>query len=264
MKGTERARKLKRIVGWTMALLLLFALPAGAEPTETTPYNWYCQKNDSHRQPELDANLSFLEDYDCVYLNKGTSEKVLYLTFDAGYENGNVEKILDALKKHNAQGAFFVLEHLVKCNTPLVRRMAEEGHLVCNHTAKHPDMSRITDKTLFCKQLSALEKVYADCTGREMAPFYRPPEGRFSKQNLRYAEEEGYTTVFWSYAYADWDNNRQPDPERAIAQILAHTHPGMVILLHPTSATNAKIMDRLLTAWEQDGYRFGSLEELRK
>ena len=189
---------------------------------------------------------------------------MLYLTFDAGYENGNVEKILDALKKHNAQGAFFVLEHLVKCNTPLVRRMAEEGHLVCNHTAKHPDMSRITDKTLFCKQLSALEKVYADCTGREMAPFYRPPEGRFSKQNLRYAEEEGYTTVFWSYAYADWDNNRQPDPERAIAQILAHTHPGMVILLHPTSATNAKIMDRLLTAWEQDGYRFGSLEELRK
>ena len=110
----------------------------------------------------------------------------------------------------------------------------------------------------------SLEKVYADCTGREMAPFYRPPEGRFSKQNLRYAEEEGYTTVFWSYAYADWDNNRQPDPERAIAQILAHTHPGMVILLHPTSATNAKIMDRLLTAWEQDGYRFGSLEELRK
>ena len=142
--------------------------------------------------------------------------------------------------------------------------MAEEGHLVCNHTAKHPDMSRITDKTLFCKQLSALEKVYADCTGKEMAPFYRPPEGRFSRQNLRYAEEEGYTTVFWSYAYADWDNNRQPDPERAIAQILAHTHPGMVILLHPTSATNAKIMDRLLTAWEQDGYRFGSLEELRK
>ena len=192
----------------------------------------------------------FWRNYDCVYLNKGTSEKVLYLTFDAGYENGNVEKILDALKKHNAQGAFFVLEHLVKCNTPLVRRMAEEGHLVCNHTAKHPDMSRITDKTLFCKQLSALEKVYADCTGREMAPFYRPPEGRFSKQNLRYAEEEGYTTVFWSYAYADWDNNRQPDPERAIAQILAHTHPGMVILLHPTSATNAKIMDRLLTAWE--------------
>lgn len=203
MKGTERARKLKRIVGWTMALLLLFALPAGAEPTETTPYNWYFQKNDSHRQPELDANLSFLEDYDCVYLNKGTSEKVLYLTFDAGYENGNVEKILDALKKHNAQGAFFVLEHLVKCNTPLVRRMAEEGHLVCNHTAKHPDMSRITDKTLFCKQLSALERICAMRRKRATPPFsgaMPTPTGTITVSRTR----KGRLPKFWPIPIRAW------------------------------------------------------------
>ena len=142
--------------------------------------------------------------------------------------------------------------------------MADEGHLVCNHTAKHPDMSAITDKALFAKQLRDLEKICLEKTGREPARFYRPPQGRFSKENLIFAKELGYTTVFWSFAYADWDNNAQPDPERSLEKILCHVHPGMVLLLHPTSKTNAAILDRLLGALEKEGYRFGSLEELRK
>ena len=251
-----------RVLAALLAALSL-GTPASAH-TENTPYNWYFLKNEKHEQPGLDAGMKFIEDYDCVYVSPDKASKTIYLTFDAGYENGNIAKVLDALKAHGAHGAFFILDNLVKRNKDLVCRMANEGHLVCNHTARHPDMAAITDKAAFCRQLTDLEKVYTEATGRELSRFYRPPRGRFSEQNLKYAEELGYTTVFWSYAYADWDNDAQPDPETSIRQILLHTHPGMVILLHPTSSTNAGIIDRLLTLWEQSGWRFGSLEELKK
>lgn len=246
------------------SFLCAFAAPSGALGDECTPYNWYFLKNDRHEKPGLDQGMCFINDYDCVYLNAETNEKVVYLTFDAGYENGNVAKILDALKKHNATGAFFILENLVRRATDLVKRMGDEGHLVCNHTAKHPDMAAITGEALFDKQLTSLEKVYTEFTGRELARFYRPPKGRFSKQNLKYAQNLGYTTVLWSFAYADWDNRAQPDPEKSLQKILLHAHPGMILLLHPTSETNAAIMDRLLTGFEEAGYRFGSLEEFKK
>ena len=238
------------------------AYGAGRPTVGQTAYNWYFKKNDNHEQPQLDKNLEFIKDYDCYYLNSGTKEKVIYLTFDVGYENGNTGKILDALKKHGATGAFFILDNVIKRCPELILRMKDEGHLLCNHTAKHPDMSAITDKALFEKQLSDLEKSYTELTGEELSKFYRPPQGRFSEQNLKFAQELGYKTVFWSFAYADWDNAKQPDPAQSLQKILNHTHPGMVILLHPTSSTNAAIMDELLTAWEKEGYRFGSLKEL--
>ena len=256
---------LKKIAGVMLTALMIFSCPQGPSSfaaDETTPYNWYFKKNDCHRQPPLDRCLEFIEEYDGYYLDDRKDEKVIYLTFDAGYENGNIARILDALKKHQAPAAFFVLDNLIKRNPELVKRMVEEGHLVCNHTAKHPDMAAITDKSLFKKQLTALEKSYTEIIGGEVARYYRPPQGRFSEQNLKYAKELGYKTIFWSFAYADWDNNRQPEPQKAKEQILLHTHPGMVILLHPTSKTNADIMDELLSAWQEQGYRFGTLAEL--
>ena len=247
------------------ALALFLALPTSLFASgDCTPYNWYFLKNDDHTQPGLDAGMKFIEDYDVLYVSPDKNDKVIYLTFDAGYENGNVAKVLDALRAHRAPGAFFILDNLIKRNKDLVLRMGNEGHLVCNHTSKHPDMSAITDKDLFHKQLSDLEKSYFEATGKTLSKFYRPPQGRFSKQNLKFAEDCGYTTVFWSFAYADWDNRAQPDPEKAVQRILAHTHPGMILLLHPTSSTNAAILDTLLTAWEKDGYRFGRLDEIGK
>ena len=204
--------KIVKIIHSIVSAVLIACLlicPVQAFYEENTPVNWYFKKNDNHQRPQLDSGLKFIEDYDCLYLGK--DEKVIYLTFDAGYENGNVKKVLDAMKKHQAKGAFFILDNLIKRNPELVRRMESEGHLVCNHTAKHPDMSAITDKKLFKKQLSALEKSYTECTGKRLAPFYRPPQGRFSRKNLKFAEELGYTTVLWSFAYADWDNKAQPD-----------------------------------------------------
>lgn len=169
--------------------------------------------------------------------------------------------MLDTLKKHNAPGAFFVLDNLIRRNTGLVRRMAEEGHLICNHTVRHRDMSGFSREE-FEKELHALEDVLREYTGLEMAKYYRPPEGRFSEENLKYAQDMGYKTVFWSLAYADWDNAKQPAPDKAMALLDANIHNGAIVLLHPTSKTNADILDTLMTKWEKDGYRFASLDEL--
>ncbi len=252
-------------------LTVLLALPIITMPApsyaaaSTTPYNWYVKRNSNHTLPVPDATHKFITNYDGYYGDTKSAEageKVIYLTFDAGYENGNIEKILDVLKAHNAPSAFFVLSNLVSRNTDLVKRMHDEGHLVCNHTRSHPDMTKLTDKAKFDLQLSELNDLILEKCGFECAKFYRPPEGKFSEQNLQFASELGYKTVFWSFAYADWDNNRQPSCEDAIKKIVDNAHPGEIMLLHPTSKTNADILDTVLTKLEQEGYRFASLTEL--
>ena len=253
-----------------MTLILLFGILAssvlGAFPVSAAGNGWYTKRNTEHRQPPIEPAYSYIEQYDAYYVDKRhadtAEDKVLYLTFDAGYENGNITKILDTLKRENVPGAFFVLGHLIRKNKDLVLRMKEEGHLVCNHTMHHRDMTKITNEAEFSHELHDLEALYREEIGGEMARYYRPPEGRFSEENLKLAQKLGYKTVFWSFAYADWDNERQPDPEGAIRKILDHTHNGAVILLHPTSATNAAILPELIAKWREMGYRFGTLDEL--
>ncbi len=226
---------------------------------------WYFKKTADHTQPKLDSRLSFIEKYNCNYVDKTHNteqDKVLYLTFDAGYENGNIEKILNVMKEENVKGSFFILENLLVRNTDLVKRMADEGHVVCNHTMKHKDMSRVTEKSTLERELGALEKLYNEKTGYTMAKIYRPPEGRFSELNLLYATELGYKTVFWSFAYDDWDNSRQMAPQKAKEKLLAGTHNGAIILLHPTSATNAQILGDVIKEWKAQGYRFETLDKL--
>ena len=207
------------------------------------------------------AGKDQLAQYDAAYIGD-TTQKVLYLTFDAGYENGCTEKILDTLKKHEVKAVFFLVGNYIEKNADLVRRMVSEGHTVGNHTMHHPDMSAISDQSAFAKELQELESLYKDTTGEEMARFYRPPQGVYSEENLRMAKELGYKTVFWSLAYVDWNNDAQPTKEQAFAKLLPRTHPGAVVLLHSTSKTNAEILDELLAKWKEDGYRFGTMEEL--
>ena len=159
-------------------------------------------------------------------------------------------------------GAFFVLENLVVKHPELIKRMAEEGHLVCNHTAKHHDMTKYHSAEAFLEELRRLETVCAESANVTVAPYYRPPEGRFSEENLRFANDAGYKTIFWSFGYVDWDNERQMSPDDAIEKILSGVHNGEVLLLHPTSATNAEIMGRLIEELKGRGYRFGTLDEL--
>ena len=247
----------KRICFFVILLVLCMPIICNAE-------SWYVKREKNHKQPALDNHLSYLSDCNAYYLDtKATEEdKVIYLTFDAGYENGNIEKTLDTMKKNNVKGAFFILKNLIIQNTDLIKRMAEEGHLVCNHTANHCDMTKVTSIDKFKEELDKLEEIYTEKTGLEMSPYYRPPEGKFNKINLQFANELGYKTIFWSFAYADWDNQKQPSEEYAFQKITENTHNGMIVLLHPTSATNAAILDRVINYWKSEGYRFGSLDEL--
>ena len=211
--------------------------------------------------PIGNAGVSQLAAYDARYLGD-TSDKVLYLTFDAGYENGCTAEILDVLKKHEVPAAFFLVGNYIEKNGDLVRRMVAEGHTVGNHTMHHYDMSRLTDKAAFGKELTDLENLYREVTGEEMEKYYRPPQGIYSEENLAMAKELGYKTVFWSLAYVDWNNDAQPTAEEAFSKLIPRVHNGAVVLLHSTSKTNAAILDELLTRWKDMGYRFGTMKEL--
>ena len=242
------------------AVLLALILGAGIlrdAVVETGSWGLSYQTEGAAPAGPLDA--ASLQKLGAAYVGDG-SEPVLYLTFDAGYENGCTAKILDTLARHNVKAAFFLVGHYMQTNADLVRRMAEEGHTVANHTMHHPDMSTRTG-TDFEQELRDLEVLYRDVTGQELPKFYRPPQGVYSEENLRQALAMGYRTVFWSLAYVDWQDT-QPTRDQAFAKLIPRTHNGAVVLLHSTSKTNADILDELLTTWENMGYRFGTLEEL--
>ena len=226
---------------------------------------WYVKRNSEHKQPMCDSNLSYIEEYGGIYVDKNhgdeCGEKVIYLTFDAGYENGNVAKIMDVMKDEGVVGSFFILGNLIDRAPELVLRMAQEGHLVCNHTLTHKKLIGADEET-FEREVSGLAEKYKALTGKDIAIFFRPPEGSFDKNLLELAQESGYKTVFWSFAYADWDNGAQPSEDAALKKILDNIHNGEIMLLHPTSATNAKIMKRLISELKSQGYRFATLEEL--
>ena len=223
--------------------------------------SWGLSFQQEGRAPIGNAGADQLRQYDAAYLGS-TEEKVLYLTFDAGYENGATGKILDVLQRQQVKAAFFLVGNYIEKNADLVRRMAREGHIVGNHTMHHYDMSKLSDKASFSKELTDLEALYRQTTGQEMAKFYRPPQGLYSEENLKMAQSLGYKTVFWSLAYVDWNNDAQPTREQAFAKLLPRTHPGAVVLLHSTSQTNADILEDLICHWKQQGYRFGTVEEL--
>ena len=212
-------------------------------------------------RPEGNADINELKQYNAYYA-EDTDEKVLYLTFDAGYENGNTPAILDALKKHGAPAAFFIVGNFIEDEPELVKRMVEEGHIVGNHTMTHPDMSAISTQESFQEELAGVEKLFQDLTGEPMIKFYRPPRGVYSISNLAMADNLGYATFFWSLAYVDWNQEQQPSREEAFSKLLPRVHPGAIVLLHSTSSTNAEILDELLTKWEEMGYSFAPLTQL--
>lgn len=223
--------------------------------------SWGLSFQQEGQPPVGPASQTQLAQYDAAYLGD-TSQPVLYLTFDAGYENGITGKILDVLKSHQVPAAFFLVGNYLEQNPDLVLRMMKEGHLVGNHTMHHPDMSQLSDFRAFSKELEDLEALYQQVTGEKMAKYYRPPQGLYREENLKMAQQLGYRTVFWSLAYVDWNNDAQPTAEQAFAKLLPRVHNGAVILLHATSQTNGEILDELLTRWENMGYSFGSLDDL--
>lgn len=261
----------KKLIGAALCLIIVAAAVIswigfsnrddGAVEAAASNDNWGLSFQEEGKTPVGNATPEFLKQYN-AYFCGNSEDKKIYLTFDCGYENGYTPAILDALEKHNVKAAFFVVGNYLETSPDLVKRMVEEGHIVGNHTYHHPDMSQISDPASFQEEITSLEKKYQEITGLEMQKFYRPPQGKYSESNLKMAQELGYQTVFWSLAYVDWYVDQQPTQEEAYAKLLPRIHPGAVVLLHSTSKTNTEILDDLLTKWEQEGYTFGTLNEL--
>ena len=256
---------MKKILAFLGCLALIFSLNAPKIGAASRELHWYTTRNKDHRQALVPSELAVVEEHGGVYIDHRHGDedpdKVVYLTFDVGYENGNVEKTLNTLRDKGVTGAFFLLKHFVTENKDLVLRMKSEGHLLCNHTATHKNLSHATREEIE-SEIKGLEAAVEAVTGEGTKPYFRPPEGSFSLDMLESVCSLGYKTVFWSFAYADWDNKKQPDPGASLEKILSHVHNGAVILLHPTSATNAAILGELIDTLKLQGYRFGTLEEL--
>lgn len=229
--------------------------------SNTVSNDWGLSYRENGKIPEGNASKEFLKQYNAHYAGDD-SEKVIYLTFDAGYENGYTDSILNTLKKHNVSAAFFLVGNYLDTKPELVKRMVEEGHIVGNHTYSHPDMSAISTVEAFSEEITKLEDKYKEVTGKNLLKFYRPPRGKFSEENLNMAKAMGYKTVFWSLAYVDWLEDKQPTKEEAFSKLLTRIHPGAVVLLHSTSRTNCEILDELITKWKDMGYTFKSIDQL--
>uniref|UniRef100_UPI004057C22D polysaccharide deacetylase family protein n=1 Tax=Acetatifactor sp. TaxID=1872090 RepID=UPI004057C22D len=231
------------------------------EPIPEDGIGWGLSYGEPETQPSGNVSAEILEQYGAYYM--GTDdEKVIYLTFDCGYENGNTEPILDALKKHGVSATFFVVGHFLETEPELVNRMVEEGHAVGSHTYHHPNVATLPDKQAFQEEMDAVRDKFKEVTGKDLAMYYRPPEGICYSENLLMAKEMGYATIFWSLAYVDWDQDKQPDHESAIEKLTTRIHSGAVVLLHNTSKTNGEILDELLTEWEEMGYIVKPLSSL--
>lgn len=250
----------------------------GEKAVETAAeVNWGLSFQQAGQPPVGNATPEYLAKYNAYYIsgaaagsdegdndagNKKDTPKPIYLTFDAGYENGYTAEILDILKEKKVPAAFFLVGNYIEENPELVKRMEAEGHIVGNHTMHHPDMSAIADEEAFKKEITELENTYKAAVGKEIPKFYRPPQGKYSEANLQQASRLGYTTLFWSLAYVDWLENDQPDETESINLLNKRIHPGAIVLLHSTSKTNSRILAQLIDGWKEQGYEFRSVSEL--
>jgi peptidoglycan-N-acetylmuramic acid deacetylase len=261
----KRAMIMLAVAAMVVVAVCVLFVSGGNEPkpvSVSADSNWGLSFPEEGKMTVGNASVEYLKHYDAYYA-AGSDEKDIYLTFDAGYENGCTEPILDTLKKHEVPAAFFLVGNYLSTNPHLVKRMVKEGHIVGNHTFSHPDMASIATEEAFRGELSKLEKMYTEVTGEKMQKFYRPPQGKYSESNLKMASEMGYKTIFWSLAYVDWYESEQPTKDEAFDKLIPRIHPGAIVLLHSTSRTNAEILDELLTEWEEMGYTFKSLNELK-
>lgn len=239
---------------------------AAKKTTDYTKYSnkkkaWYFMRNKEHKKVTGAQEAETLAKYDAYYLNAKTKEKVIYLTFDCGYENGYTEKILDILKGHDAKAMFFVTKSYIKSNKDIVIRMKEEGHMVGNHTCTHPSLpdkniEKVKSEILDCASYMKQE------TGYEMDSYIRPPMGEYSNRTLKITKDLGYKTIFWSMAYLDYDVNKQPGKAYVIKHFKENYHKGAIPLIHNVSSSNAQALDEVLTFLESKKYRFGTLDEL--
>ncbi|QBD85591.1 delta-lactam-biosynthetic de-N-acetylase [Clostridium tetani] len=232
---------------------------------ETKERDWFFEPKKDGSPSTVPNDVENVIKNHSTYFLGDTSEKVIYLTFDEGYENGYTSKILDVLKANDVKAAFFVVTPYIKTNKDLIKRMVDEGHLVCNHSVHHPSMAQVAlkGKEKFKEEFTGVEEIFKEVTGKEMPKFFRPPMGKYSELSLAYTKELGYKTIFWSFAYNDWNVDKQPNPEAAKKRIVDKAHNGAIYLLHAVSKTNTEVLDSVIKELKDKGFRFASLEELK-
>lgn len=224
-------------------------------------YGWGLKKN-KNAPPEIPSSITdTLAKYGAIY--KDSEPRSLYLTFDEGYENGYTAKILDVLKENEVPAAFFVTAPYIKNEPELIKRMVKEGHTVGNHTVNHPSMPEVTDIEKLKNEILGLSASFEELTGKKMK-FFRPPMGEYSERTLCVTQDLGLTSVFWSFAYKDWDVKNQKGTDYAYSEISDGIHDGAILLLHAVSEDNANALDKVIKDFKEKGYRFKSLDDFGK
>lgn len=239
-------------------LVLVFILPTFF--SQVSAYGWGYKKNKDHKLPEIGKYEEILGDYDAYYADL-SGERVIYLTFDNGYEQGFTPKILDVLKEEEVPATFFVTGHYVKSEPGLIKRMVDEGHIIGNHSYTHPDFTKLSEAEIK-DELDRVEKAVAELTDQKEMHFLRPPRGTFNEKTLEWTKKLGYTHIFWSLAFNDWNVDQQKGWKYAYDQIMSQIHPGAIILLHTVSQDNAEALQRVIQDLKEEEYRFKSLMDL--
>lgn len=221
---------------------------------------WWIKRDENHQGSGCDDTID-IQQYGAYYLDVNTKEKIIYLTFDCGYENGYTQQILDILKKEEVPACFFVTKTYIRDNPDLTKRMKEEGHQVGNHTITHPSLPEKSYEEII-NEVNGCAEYMKEVTGYQMDPYLRPPRGEYSERTLALTNDLGFKTVFWSMAYLDYDVNNQPGADYVINHFEKYHHSGAIILMHNVSSSNAEALETVIVNLKAEGYRFASLNEL--
>lgn len=249
------------LYGVVMAVLFFsFMTPSSIYAYGDRSYGWGYEKSQNHEPPDPGFYKDLLQKYGGYHIDP-TDDKVVYLTFDNGYEQGYTDEILDVLKEKEVPATFFVTGHYIKSAGELVQRMVQEGHIVGNHSWSHPDFSKMSKKRIE-NELRKVEQAVANITDQDSMKYLRPPRGTFSERSLAATEELGYINMFWSLAFVDWHTKGQKGWKYAYESVMKQVHPGAVMLLHTVSEDNAKALERIIEDLQKQGYTFKSLDDL--
>ncbi|MBB5148303.1 MULTISPECIES: delta-lactam-biosynthetic de-N-acetylase [Ureibacillus] len=242
-----------------LAIVLLFSIPA--PQAFAKEYHWGFTKSKNGNPPDVGAEFEgLLKNYGAFY--RGNPEKkVIYLTFDNGFEAGYTEKILDTLKKEDVKATFFLTGHYLTSASDLVKRMVKDGHTIGNHSDKHPNMARLSREGML-REWQNFDKKLKEITGINRTYYVRPPEGIFSTELLEVGNENGYTHIFWSIAFRDWDTDQKKGADYAYNELISQLHPGAIILMHTVAEHNADALPDFIKEAKKQGYTFGTLDDL--
>ncbi|MCE5169963.1 delta-lactam-biosynthetic de-N-acetylase [Paenibacillus profundus] len=252
------------VISSLLVIMLTMTVGISAYAFENHAYHFGFKRSQNGQLPSIDQEgfKNIIDKNGAIFLGD-TGKKVLYLTFDNGYENGLTEQILNTLKDKKVPAAFFVTGHYVKSQPELLKRMAAEGHIIGNHSWSHPDMTQISNAQLK-EELDKVKAEVAQVTGKQQMIYLRPPRGIFSERTLAVTREMGYTNVFWSLAYKDWDVNAQKGARYAYDKVMSQLHPGAVMLLHSISKDNANALGSIIDGARKQGYEFIALDQLQQ